>query len=494
MPSVNNGPSVSTTTVQGSQLGLSGIYTYRTLPAAASVSSGTVAYTSDAGTVQSNGVTWLSSRRARGNVVALLGDSITDANFNATAGDLYQESTGYLTWFNALSGQALICPQRWNVNNTKLEVNYNFAVGGFHVDEVVAILPAVLAARPDWAIVMIGTNDIVSTTTELSTITSGLQTIYDTLWSAGINVVAIPILARTTFSTLSGASLTAARQKLWAVNRWIKRYASTSGRIIVADPNNYLVDPASATGDVIDGYLREDGLHPGPKCGYYVGLALYNTLKELLPQFNQPDFSAQTDIYDATNNPTGNIVVNGMMNGTTGVATSPVTGEVATSWTINRASGSTITAVASKETRTVGGVSIPVQRFVVSTAGSGAASEVLRLRQDGIAIPSGVVAGDLLQAECELTISSQTGTVIGTYLALLDVGTAVVRGKDLDRYAAPDYMPNVDSTLLLRTPPIRRQASTTTFRFNVDVEIDCTSAGGVTLDVSKCSLRKVTSP
>lgn len=62
MPSVNNGPATAQTQNTQASMGSSGplgtIYTYATLPSAASVYPGTFAYTSDVGPVYSNGTSW----------------------------------------------------------------------------------------------------------------------------------------------------------------------------------------------------------------------------------------------------------------------------------------------------------------------------------------------------------------------------------------------------------------------------------------------------
>ena len=75
-----------------------------------------------------------------------------------------------------------------------------------------------------------------------------------------------------------------------------------------------------------------DGSHPGQNCGSQMGALIANQINTIIPPWHEPNYS-QGDVYDATNNPGGNLLTNGMLQGTGGTA-STCTGTVPNSTTL----------------------------------------------------------------------------------------------------------------------------------------------------------------
>jgi lysophospholipase L1-like esterase len=198
-----------------------------------------------------------------------------------------------------------------------------FGTPGCKIQDAVASLPDVIASGNDICVVLIGTNDLPAGTTYAAMI-AGLRTIYETLTSAGIRVVAVPILPRT-------ASMTPAMSNLrMRVNNWMRGYVRqwasnnplNNRSIVLADPSKYMVDgtnvtfatggeypvggATAASGSVLQG----DGLHPSSRgfqaIGYTIWQALQNFVVQTLPA---PDRSYGIfDGYDPTYNPNGNMI------------------------------------------------------------------------------------------------------------------------------------------------------------------------------------------
>ena len=195
-----------------------------------------------------------------------------------------------------------------------------FGVSGTFAYDAVARLPDMIASRANLFVIHVGTNDIGNNRT-YGQITSNLQTIYETLRSAGKKVIAIPILPR-------GIGLTEAQAiTAYRVNKWIRAYARMEPwanpnqiQIGLADPTGYFTDgtvttsvnnAVGGTSGAATSFLETDGLHPNARGMQYLGYSIYLAAKQLY-QTGVPDYSSRNytpiDAYDYVVNPSGNML------------------------------------------------------------------------------------------------------------------------------------------------------------------------------------------
>jgi hypothetical protein len=356
---------------------------------------------------------------------------------------------------------------------------------------VLARVSDVISAAPTFCVVHAGTNDVGTgagdPTTSYATTIANLEAIYTALLGAGICVIAVPIIPKTTASF--------ATQKTKQINRinlWIKQYCRTSKRdIVLADPFESIVDYALTTGEPIGGYaagataMTADGIHPSKRGAYMMGKVIVDALGGRVTPLERLPVSP-SDAYDATWNPTGNLLANGAFIGTGGTAGTGASGDIAASWTCARTGGTTGTIVASKTTKTLAtGQTVPRQRLVC-TGPAGSTPETLRLYQQ---VFTGFTAEvDVVYGECEVEVSGVTAdSVIGVEMRCAEATVVRYCLKKADN----NFLPNVSWSGLLRTPAAVVSAGATALTFEVRVYIDGTIASaGVTVDVGRAAIRK----
>ena len=423
--------------------------------------------------------------------VAILGDSITYQNNDCgSTTQLINEAQGYMTWLNALSNQRYYFPVA-GANDVFTAGNYG--VSGERLDAMKVRLSPVLEYNPDIVIFLGGTNDLVNTARTYAQMTADAQTIIETFTSRGIFVAVMPILPRSVWSSLTAGEILVRRRVQYNYNTWLKKYARTNRLVGLADPTRDWIDQASANGDPL-AEVTKDSLHPSPMGAYYMGKALARVLNPLFPPAMPSRVSSILDVYEATDNPQGNLVINGLMAGTAGTNGTGSSGTVADNWTASRTTGATLTGVCSKTTLVIDEATnqtAVAQRIVLATAGAGATGEAFRLAPSAT-ISSTVAAGDRVYMECVIKMSGVTGNLIGIVpeLNVTTSGTTELV-RDLDRHQSPAVMPRVTETLTLRTPEWTLPATLTYIRPLIYIYLDCNVAGGVTVDIAEITIRKV---
>lgn len=424
--------------------------------------------------------------------VALLGDSITRQN-DDFAGDMLTVSTnrnreacGYMTWLGFYSKQAF---NYFPTGTNDVASSGNYGISGDKIAKALARVGDVIAERPDICILLIGTNNLVDTAATFASMTTDYAAIVSRLLGAGITPVLIPILPRSNWGSLTAPQIITARNLQNRVNSWIRAYPLRDARVIVADPTRYLIDATSATGDPVASYFR-DGLHPGVSGARRIGKALWEALSPHVAPGTSLFLSA-ADTFHATENPTGNLLTNGMMLGTAGVASTGVSGVVADSWTASRADG-ICTMVASKGATAIDGTDGTYQRLVITAPGGGAAAETMRLTQTTTISSANFSVGDTLEAGADIRITSPTGNFVGLRCGFTVVAAGFTTGAyDMDRYAGPDYMEAASDEGICRTLRVTLPAGTTAVNFRVEIDFDNTAVGGVTIDIGRTYVRKV---
>lgn len=322
--------------------------------------------------------------------IAFCGDSITaDA-----AGSTVWNDWGWVTWFRRYFGSA--------VDVQKADV---FAVASQGTAHLLATqLPSVLAGDYDICITMIGTNDLGSVD-----ITANLATFYAALDTAKIYAIAIPILPHSDGNTFSSTQVTEAEM----VNQYLVDLFSNSrsGRFINVLPaiTDY------TTGDAASGVLR-DGIHTTKQGAHLIGYAAAAGAEDLIshPYFN---VSTRNQLYHETDNPRGNIAINGTMSGSGGSLVNGAVGTVASNCRLQRNSASaTFTLTGSKVTNSLGFG----EAQLIEPSGTGD-NITFTFKNDNQTAPAGISPGDILEAEIDLECVGLVG--IGYLHAKLDCGT-----------------------------------------------------------------------
>jgi hypothetical protein len=117
--------------------------------------------------------------------------------------------------------------------------------------------------------------------------------------------------------------------------------------------------------------------------------------------------NTQNDVYDATNNPGGNLLGTvGLMLGTTGTATAPcsTSSALATSWQLTESGNGSMSCAATQETTRTDG--LPGQRQVVTISDAGGtATDKVTFAYYGNLTPS-LTAGDQIYLEGDIDLSN----------------------------------------------------------------------------------------
>jgi lysophospholipase L1-like esterase len=345
-----------------------------------------------------------------GTVFAALGDSISAlagitsgaTQYPPTLGYRTAGVTGYASWVAALSKQRIT-----------VEPIYNRSVSGRVTADMLAAVPEVIALNPDWCFVEGGTNDIGFAYYPLSQTLANLTAIYQKLTAAGIRIIAIPVTPRTAPSGFT----TAQNEQVACVNRFIRQYAKYNGNIVVADPR-LTAFMNVATGNPATG-MTSDGLHPNAQGAYNWGTYLWTCVQPFLQIADMaPCIYDANDVFDAVNNPTGNVLANSLFTTTSGGTlngASLLTGNVPASWTATMTKADTtytgtiaLTNAARTDTPAVeGNWLIITAASLVGTVTGGPQDHVQLFQQ--VNLPAGINPGDYCEAMVEIDVNATAG-------------------------------------------------------------------------------------
>lgn len=351
--------------------------------------------------------------------IAAMGDSLTDYATDSSASSTAFFDRGFMAWLRPISNGRVVFTDA-----------LNFGIAGERTDQMVTrMAPWVTAARTSgFAHVLAGTNDI-GAFIPTATIIANLQTLYTAALSAGAYLAVSTIFPRTTFSAFTAGQITTGQRQILGVNQWIREYAARSGgRVILIDSWKSLLD--SATGGLLTS-MTYDGLHLNQLGSYTHAQAMWAALSPLMPGAVQVPLAASSlDVYSATDNPRGSLLLNPWLSGTAGtVSGTGISGTVATSFgQTTVVTSPTGTVVMSQEAATDGGGDWQVVTFTNRT---GATAETITFRQNIASSGGSYAAGDVLWAGVELKVDAgatgiacafcQLAEAPGTGLANYDV-------------------------------------------------------------------------
>jgi hypothetical protein len=360
---------------------------------------------------------------------------------------------------------------------------YNKAVSGSLVSALAGQLSNLLAVSPRCTHVLIltGTNSFAASVSGAAA-WADLVAVLATIRAAGLQAIVVMDLPR----AIAAWSTAAAQNSYW-FNQLIREEAPRYGALVV-DGANYLADPASATGDPRTGYYY-DSIHPATLGAYYIGLDIANKILALLPDVALPGLTSRADVYNAVNNPLGNVLTNGLFAGTAGTNTSSggaASGTVADGWN-NRTLTGTGTSVASLIART----DKPGNwQQMVQTSGAG--TSTYRLSQiANPAITTNYPGSGSVVLECDVDVSSAAGLEsMGFSVTNFDGGTVrdgvIAMGSTL--IVATYYPYPAAFSGRLRTDPLPYNvlANQLLIRFETQV-----NTGAATIKVGNVELRPV---
>lgn len=378
-------------------------------------------------------------RGSRAMRAYLLGDSICA---DAYAGGIWT-GWGWMAWARRYLGRKLDMP-----------ASRMLAVGGATVGRsgtqqatnnvLYGQLPNVVQGAADFAIVGVGINSLGASTTD--TLISEYTQIFDTLRSLGLGLVILEIRAKGSGAPITGDNLLQAAR----LNRWFRSYAAANRGVAVFAQNPVYLD--FSTGYAQTAMLRDD-LHDTQLGAMTMGKAFADWLSPLLLAVDDSP-SWLGDVYDATKNPSGNLLTNGLLSGTGGTTINGATGSVPTGWRGARSSGAATHTAAFGVTTDATYPTLP--RCTITIGGTGDSNSAF-LDQE-VDRTATVAAGDLVYAEAlvDWTVTTAGLRAIALQCVAKNSGYAAV-ATAWDGYANTatyGYMPAGAGAVLLRTEPI----------------------------------------
>lgn len=399
----------------------------------------------------------------RSPTFAALGDSITASAGGAIAASPLWLVNGYLTWVRALSRGRIQIP-----------VGNNFGVAGDTSAQILARVGNVLAVNPSACIVLAGTNDLALTFEETK---ASLTAIFDTLTLAGIWVICVPILVR-------GDSTQAVRQKALRVNEWLDTLRYSRPAFDLADCSLVWIDPTTGNPRTT---VTVDNLHPAKAGPYLIAKEIVKLIEARYPSLPS-NFSNSNDVF-SVDNPTGSLLSNGGMAGTTGTLSNGFTGSLATGWVSNGLNTPAGGAVAFSKVAKADGRQFQQLAF----SGTYNSASVTAQSCSLVVGVANVSPGDVLEAVME--VEADAGIQNLAYFGLrVDISGAT-------GVSATDFSGDQNSTLpdeafsaVLKTPYLVVPAGATglslSFRWNIKA-VSVSSALAAVVRFGSVSLRKV---
>jgi hypothetical protein len=338
---------------------------------------------------------------------------------------IYSSTADWLTWLEILSRGAIRCPI-WGDNTAYPTIwqeqsvgargfwGANWGINGQTSTQILARVRGDNGTSPkasdmefDVAFVAAGSNDPSNSITTDTSVANILATV-DYLLSIGKYVFVFPVRSRG-----STGGTTNQQKQYRYINKRLRDALPLRRNTHFIDWERAWTDTTSASGYPFTGYSRDD-IHDSAIGGYnlanYIWFGMVGStqvwqgLQAMFPPRSHL-FNSQLDIYDATYNPRGNLLLHGLFDGTGGTANASAgcSGSVASGWTLERTvnSGNT-TCVGSLETSADNRGYSQVMTF---TPG-GTASEQFTLRTGFSSINVSALAGQWVQASCDVEVSA----------------------------------------------------------------------------------------
>lgn len=431
-----------------------------------------------------------------GQTVVAIGDSLQGNGIGSSTPGFSTNGQSGLNWGCALLGGRLWMPvgvtNAW-VSGAPDLINYCLATTGTtSADAITSQIGPAALLKAGWWSVQTGTNDLTLLAGDSAiTICNRIRTICRTALAAAAKVALWTIVPRNDAqwtannAVIVAAGSTIAKQKLkqMEVNTWIRRYAQETPGIVLIDPYNELVDPASATGDWLSAYTI-DGTHWNYAGGFVGGQVFANAMTSFL----KPDLQSsigQLDVYDATNNVAGDFAVTKGLQGSGAASGTGMTGTWPTGWTVDMQAG-TATCVGAVQARTdtvSPGLLANGRELSLAVSTAGAASQ-LRVYQatTGAVIPAGIP----FYCEAQVSVSANTAAWAGPSLQMF-FNSGSPASNCAGMFSDGTTLP-VGATFdaVIRTPLMRSNVAAGGLMFT---QMNLVNASAATMKIRRISIR-----
>lgn len=436
--------------------------------------------------------------------VATIGTSLVQQSHEGSSTPRISSSArGWMPWARFYSNGAIYHPVWWDSTvitgwepsgvggSTRYFQGLNFGVSGQTAAQIVARLPYIDANyinKFDEIVVDAGTNDMSSDT--IANIHANRVIICEFFLSRGKRVTLLPILSRSTSVWASGSD---ERKKANALNNLSRQYVRTKKNLKFFDWNMAWTDGSTADGTPYASYTI-DGTHFNVSGAESVGYAFWQFISNDIPPASYRVWS-QDDAYDATLNVWGNLFLNPFCGGTSGTATAPATGSVATNWRVERTTGTVCSVVCTKEARANGRGGWQVMTFTIA----GTTEEIFFFRPTASSDITHSLGGKWVIASCvvetnatdgltglNLRVVDQNGTSGQTTTSMYYYDAGLGAGNEKWRTAARAGM--------LITEPMFLAADSTTVRPRLEIRVKGASAVNPIIKVSEMELRQIDDP
>lgn|GEM_PF-511742 len=469
-----------------------------------------------------DGTAWITLAKLNGlrgradRLVAFVGTSLVqNGNESSSTKTTTASARGWQNWAHVLSHGRFDAPLWWddadfpNTTNKRWFRGLNEGVSGQSSTDIIARLDRVIALKPVLVVLDIGTNDVGGGAT-FEALRDNTIAAVKRLTNEGIEVLLLPILARATSVGGAWAAGAAGRKLAARVNAWRQDWARTQHGVSTLDWNLAWQDPNSTEGEPLANY-SSDGTHFSVQGAFAVGKALARWFETAFPAAS-PRLVSRGDVFDATNNPLGNLIPNPLFARTTGgsfgTATiahpSPpggATAGLADSWRVERSTGSAVTA------RTYVAPKLDDWGFArgnnqaIEFVPSGTATERFFLRPAPADITHSFAAGVWVQAFADIEVSAWDGwRSLRLRLEHRSATSFLQAVIGLDEFEPTsgtgvfDPLPGEAWKGRIVTPLMRLDAGGTVFRPRVEIAVQGTGAGTPTLQIAAFGLRQVEDP
>jgi lysophospholipase L1-like esterase len=432
-----------------------------------------------------------------GDTIVAIGDSL-QANGILIGAEPKFKQTSALNWTLALLGQDIWlpfgCTASWTSGPADI-INYSLAVSGTTSQEAIDTqIKAAALFKAGWWSVQTGTNDLTLLPTDtVLQICNRLRTICEAGLAAGAKILLWTIPPRDNSAwgayssafTTAGTTVTAQRLKHMAVNGWLRRYAQETPGIVLADPYNELVDPASSTDDWIAAYTS-DGTHWNNTGCFIAGLCGSQALRPFVKRVRHSNIG-QADIFNSTSNIGGNLALYSGLQGSASASGTGMSGTVPTGWTVGMQTGAA-TAACTVQARTdylAPGVLSNGRELQVAISGVTGNSQ-FRAYQTAMSVF--VPANTPFYTEAEISVSANSGAWNGPALqAFFTINTPSPNAVAMDSDGAPLPVGALFD-VVLRTPIGMSSAAAGNYLFT---QLNLLSGSALTAKIRRVSIKSL---
>lgn len=392
--------------------------------------------------------------------LAVFGDSRTRQNSDAA--NTLVRTGGYFYWATIRANGRLTFP-----------LHFNFGVNGDTTVQMLSRIQPVLDCAADGVVVLASTNDRENAQITGQQSISNLDSIVTQILNTGKFVVLIAELPRgdTTFTDKRLSTTDLAEH--FAVRTWVLAQAKRKG-VFVVDPWVDYADKQSTFGDGKVNY-NYDGLHPSSLGAKVIGYAVADVLCKRFT-FSPLNVESNSDLFNASLNPRGNLISNGMLSGT----------GTATGWVSVAPAGVTATLTTGVDTD-----GTPYQQIQLSGTPT-AANPIYEFRKDADpASLAALVAGDAVVVDGDFEVLAGSSGAIGSGLSsrFTYVGFSTIVRNFGEGFDTPQ--PTDQYRGYMETPPAVMPTTPATARARVLINLVQNRAVNITVRVRKMAMRKV---